>query len=136
MDDRYRELEVLGRRHITRDDHLPWHLLICDELAFFTANENAKEKKTFSDLFRDIIARGRAAGILVVAATQKPSVDVVPSAIRDLFPYKLALRSNTPQASDTILGQGWASTGADASTIPPANAASATSTQKARARSA
>jgi hypothetical protein len=119
MDDRYRELEVLGRRHVTREDGLPLHLLICDELAFFTANENAKDKKVFIDLFRDIVARGRAAGILVIAATQKPSVDVVPSAIRDLFPYKLALRSNTPQASDTILGQGWASAGADASTIPP-----------------
>jgi hypothetical protein len=118
MDDRYRELEVLGRRHVTPHDGLPLHLLICDELAFFTANENAADKKKFSDLLRDIVARGRAAGVLVVAATQKPSVDVVPSAIRDLFPFKLALRSNTPQASDTILGQGWAAAGADASTIP------------------
>jgi len=118
MDDRYRELEVLGRRHVTRDDGLPLHLLICDELAFYTASENAKERKAFCDQLRDIVARGRAAGVLVVAATQKPSVDVVPSAIRDLFPFKLALRSNTPQASDTILGQGWAAAGADASTVP------------------
>jgi hypothetical protein len=118
MDDRYRELEVLGRRHVTPQDGLPLHLLICDELAFFTANENAKDKKQFIDLFRDIVARGRAAGVLVIAATQKPSVDVVPSAIRDLFPFKLALRCATPPASDTILGQGWASEGADASTIP------------------
>ena len=38
--------------------------------------------------------------------------------LRDLFGFRLALRCNTPQASDTILGQGWASAGADASTIP------------------
>jgi DNA segregation ATPase FtsK/SpoIIIE, S-DNA-T family len=37
--------------------------------------------------------------------------------LRDLFGFRLALRCNTPQASDTILGQGWASAGADASTI-------------------
>ena len=34
-----------------------------------------------------------------------------PSALRDLFGFRLALRCNTPQASDTILGQGWASSG-------------------------
>ena len=56
--------------------------------------------------------------MIVVAATQKPGADVVPSALRDLFGFRLALRCNTPQASDTILGQGWASAGADASQIP------------------
>ena len=54
------------------------------------------------------------------AATQKPRADVVPSALRDLFGFRLALRCTTPQASDTILGQGWAANGADASTIPGA----------------
>jgi S-DNA-T family DNA segregation ATPase FtsK/SpoIIIE len=56
--------------------------------------------------------------VIVVAATQKPGADVVPTALRDLFGFRLALRCNTPQASDTILGQGWATAGADASTIP------------------
>ena len=56
--------------------------------------------------------------MIVVAATQKPGTDIVPSALRDLFGFRLALRCNTPQASDTILGQGWATAGADASTIP------------------
>ena len=42
----------------------------------------------------------------------------MPTALRDLFGFRLALRCNTPQASDTILGQGWATAGADASTIP------------------
>ncbi len=56
--------------------------------------------------------------MIVCAATQKPGADVVPTALRDLFGFRLALRCSTPQASDTILGQGWASAGADASTIP------------------
>ena len=56
--------------------------------------------------------------MIVCAATQKPATDVVPSALRDLFGFRLALRCSTPQASDTILGQGWATAGADASTIP------------------
>ena len=44
----------------------------------------------------------------------------MPSALRDLFGFRLAMRCTTPQASDTILGQGWASAGADASEIPGA----------------
>ena len=75
-------------------------------------------RQEFAELLRDLVARGRAAGVIVVAATQKPGADVVPSALRDLFGFRLALRCNTPQASDTILGQGWASAGADASQIP------------------
>ena len=65
------------------------------------------------------MARGRAAGVIVCAATQKPAADVVPSALRDLFGFRLALRCNTPQASDTILGQGWASSGYNAASIAP-----------------
>jgi len=66
------------------------------------------------------VARGRAAGVIVCAATQKPAADVVPSALRDLFGFRLALRCNTRDASDTILGSGWASLGHDASSIAPA----------------
>ena len=76
------------------------------------------QRQEFAELLRDLVARGRAAGVIVCAATQKPGTDVVPSALRDLFAFRLALRCTTPQASDTILGQGWASNGADASTIP------------------
>ena len=73
----------------------------------------------FAELLRDLVARGRAAGVIVCAATQKPAADVVPSALRDLFGFRLALRCNTPQASDTILGQGWASSGFNAAQIAP-----------------
>ncbi len=62
----------------------------------------------------------RAAGIVVVAATQKPSADLVPSALRDLFGFRLAHRCTTREASDTILGGGWASKGASAADIDPA----------------
>jgi S-DNA-T family DNA segregation ATPase FtsK/SpoIIIE len=36
-----------------------------------------------------------------------------------LIGFRLALRCNTPQASDTILGQGWATLGYSAATIAP-----------------
>jgi hypothetical protein len=118
MEDRYRELLARGQRKVRRNDGLPLHLVVCDELAFYLTLPNRKQRQEFAELLRDLVARGRAAGVIVVAATQKPGADVVPTALRDLFGFRLALRCNTPQASDTILGQGWATAGADASTIP------------------
>src|SRR3954468_4748059 len=117
MEARYRELLARGKRKIGREDELPLHLVACDELAFYLGSEDRKKQREFAELLRDVVARGRAAGVIVCAATQKPASDVIPTALRDLFGFRLALRCNTPQASDTILGQGWASAGADASTI-------------------
>jgi hypothetical protein len=118
MDARYRELLARGLRKVRREDGLPLHLVVVDELAFYLSMPDRKLKAEFAELLRDLVARGRAAGVIVVAATQKPGADVVPTALRDLFGFRLALRCNTPQASDTILGQGWASAGHDASTVP------------------
>ena len=118
METRYRELLARGLRKVPREEGLPLHLVVCDELAFYLTLPDKRLRHEFAELLRDLVARGRAAGVIVVAATQKPGADVVPSALRDLFGFRLALRCNTPQASDTILGQGWASAGADASQIP------------------
>ncbi|MDA0159576.1 FtsK/SpoIIIE domain-containing protein [Solirubrobacter ginsenosidimutans] len=119
MEARYRELLARGQRKIAREDGLALHLVACDELAFYLGCEDRKKQREFAELLRDLVARGRAAGVIVCAATQKPASDVVPSALRDLFGFRLALRCNTPQASDTILGQGWATLGHNAATISP-----------------
>ena len=116
MDARYRELLALGLRKVRREDGLALHLVVVDELAFYLSDSDRKLRQEVAELLRDLVARGRAAGVIVVAATQKPGADV-PTALRDLFGFRLALRCNTPQASDTILGQGWASSGYDASTV-------------------
>jgi hypothetical protein len=44
---------------------------------------------------------------------------VVPTYLRDLFGFRWALRCSTPEASDTILGRGWASQGHSAAQIDP-----------------
>jgi hypothetical protein len=121
MEDRYRQLLQGGLRKIAPAGGMPLHVVACDELAFYLTCEDRKQRARFAELLRDLVARGRAAGVVVLAATQKPSADVVPSALRDLFGFRLALRCTTPQASDTILGQGWASQGHNAGTISPAD---------------
>ncbi len=115
MDGRYRELRAAGQKKVRRDDGHRLHLVIVDELHFFSAAPDRKQRTAFNGLLRDLLARGRAAGITVVCATQKPSADTVPTNIRDLIQYRFALRCATPQASDTVLGAGSV---VDASTIP------------------
>jgi hypothetical protein len=117
MDSRYELLLDAGRRKIEPGDGIPLSVVVCDELAFYLNMGERKESQEFSRLFRDLVARGRAAGIVVLAATQKPSHEIIPTSIRDLFAVRWALRCTTPQASDTILGQGWSSEGFNAKDI-------------------
>jgi hypothetical protein len=120
LDDRYLTLLANRARKVTPGDGLPLYLVVIEELAYFTNGPDRKASAAFSVLLRDFVARGRAAGMVTVATTQKPSADVVPTFLRDLFGFRWALRCSTPEASDTILGRGWASQGYSAATIDPA----------------
>jgi FtsK/SpoIIIE family len=120
VDDRYLHLLANRARKVTEGDGLPLHLVAVEELAFYTNGPDRKAAQAFSTLLRDFVARGRAAGMVTVATTQKPSADVVPTFLRDLFGFRWALRCSTPDASDTILGRGWASQGYSAAQVDPA----------------
>ena len=121
MDARYCALLANKKRKVSPEDGLPLHLVVVDELAHYLTNGDRKDRALFADLMRDLVARGRAAGFIVLAATQKPQHDVIPTALRDLFGFRWALRCSTPQASDTVLGSGCASQGYTASDIDAAH---------------
>jgi FtsK/SpoIIIE family len=117
MDTRYEQLLAHRKRKIERDDGLALHVVVVDELAFYLRGGDRAVRNDVTESFRDLVSRGRAAGIVVLAATQKPSHEIVPTWIRDLFGFRMALRCTTPEASDTVLGQGWASQGYSATTV-------------------
>jgi DNA segregation ATPase FtsK/SpoIIIE-like protein len=119
MDFRYQVLLAMGRRKFEPQDIEGLHVVVIDELAFYLRGGKKDVRDRFSEALRDLVSRGRAAGIIVVAATQKPSHDVVPTWIRDLFSYRIAMRCTASDASDTILGQGWAARGYSAASIDP-----------------
>ena len=119
MDRRYGVLLASGLRKIERGGEFGLHVVAIDELAFYMRSGTKDQRNEFSETLRDLISRGRAAGMIVIAATQKPSNDIVPTYVRDLFSFRMALRCTTPEASDTILGQGWAKEGYSASTLDP-----------------
>ena len=120
MDGRYDSLLSASQRKITATSGVPVVLVVVDELAYFSATVgDSKQQKEFVNLVRDLVARGRAAGVIVVGATQWPSSDIVPTSLRDLFGYRLAFRCSTDSSSDVILGHGWTNEGYTASEIDP-----------------
>lgn len=117
MRSRLAEMRERGvRKHVPTYEE-PQIVLVIDELAAFTQGLDKKKAQEFNARLYELVAQGRAAGISVIAATQKPTIETV-GAARDLFHYRVAFACPTPSMSDVILGEGQAAAGADASTIP------------------
>ena len=117
MNSRYDRLVAAGLRKITAASGETVYLVIIDEYAYFSATVGKKpEREEFAALVRDLIARGRAAGVIVILATQRPSHQIIDPSLRDLFGYRWAFRCTTDSSSDVVLGHGWAGQGY---TAPP-----------------
>jgi S-DNA-T family DNA segregation ATPase FtsK/SpoIIIE len=122
MDNRYAYLLSRKRRKIGPNDLFGQILVACDEIAYFSATVDDKAKRElFAALLRDIVSRGRAVGIIVAAATQRPSSDIIPTSLRDLFAWRFAGRCTTDVSSDIVLGHGWAARGYSSNTIATDN---------------
>jgi S-DNA-T family DNA segregation ATPase FtsK/SpoIIIE len=122
MDNRYAYLRSMRRQKMHRDDVFGAILVAVDEIAFFSATAGEKkDQEKFAAYLRDLVARGRAVGVIVVAATQRPSSDIIPTSLRDLFAWRFAGRCTTDVSSDIVLGHGWAARGYSSNTIDPTN---------------
>ena len=122
MENRYAWLRAHRRRKIEPADGLSVITSIFDEIAVYaTVLGTEQEQRQFVSLLRDLVARGRAAAMPVVAATQRPSVDIIPKSLRDLFGYRAAFRCTSTGSSDIILGDGWSGAGYSATDISPVN---------------
>jgi len=127
INNRYAWLTAQRRRKLTRHDRLSVTVCVIDEIAYYTTVAGTKQQQEmFSVLLRDIVSRGRACGVVVVAATQRPSgadnPPIIPASLRDIFGYRLAFRCTTDDSSDLVLGRGMAAAGYTAASIAPEDA--------------
>ena len=119
---RYQWLLAHRRRKVEPGDGLTVIVTFIDELALFTTVLGTKaQQEEFATLLRGFVSLGRACAMPVVAATQRPSWDIIPASLRDLFGYRAAFRCTTLNSSNIILGQGWAEQGYNANDISPDN---------------
>jgi DNA segregation ATPase FtsK/SpoIIIE-like protein len=85
---------------------MPWLVMVLDEYADLTNDKQAK--RFIEEELQPIAAKGRAAGIHIILATQKPSATVISTVIRANFPAKLALRVSKAADSRILLDEGGA----------------------------
>ena len=103
-----------------RVDGEPVYLVVIDEYAYYSATiGNKNEREDFAALARDLIARGRAAGVILILATQRPSHQIIDPSMRDLFSYRWRSAAPPTPRSDVVLGQGWAGEDYTAAEIDP-----------------
>lgn len=123
MDERYRLLADAGvndfkvynekykdRYLLPTDGHkyMPYLVVVIDEYAdlIMSGGSNADAKKSAKSIESSIIRlaqKGRAAGIHVIIATQRPSVNVITGLIKANFPTRIAFRVLSGADSKTIL---------------------------------
>lgn len=107
---RYKVLWGQGARHIAElAPAPPLRVIVADEAAdLFTPAPGSKTEKELTDralrAALSIARRGRAGGVLLGLATQKPDSVAVPTALRDQLGHRIQLRVSTRQHAETILG--------------------------------
>lgn len=129
MDERYELLSKAGVNKISlynekykqrklRPDHghrfLPYIVTVVDEYADLTMTTGASPEvraasRSITNSIIRLAQKGRAAGLHVVLATQRPSVNVISGVIKSNFPMRIAFRVASKTDSMTILD----ATGAD-----------------------
>jgi S-DNA-T family DNA segregation ATPase FtsK/SpoIIIE len=106
MERRYRVLAEGGARsiesfnlHAKDEERLPFIVVIIDELAdlMFTAPADVE------DSIARLAQMGRASGIHLILATQRPSVDVITGIIKANFPARIGFQVSSKVDSRTIL---------------------------------
>jgi S-DNA-T family DNA segregation ATPase FtsK/SpoIIIE len=85
---------------------MPRVMVVIDELADLMQYGGKKrgESKLADEKIAKIVARARAAGVHMLAATQRPSVDVVAGSIKANFTARLTFKLPAEQDSRTVLG--------------------------------
>lgn len=87
---------------IKENFRLPIIMVILDEIGDLFLQDEGKEMEKV--LLR-LLQKGRAAGIYVIAATQRPSVNVVSGILKASFPARLSFRVSSKIDSQVILDE-------------------------------
>lgn len=89
--------EPAGRKH----EHLPFIVIVVDEYADLLAVAG----KEVEGYIMRLAQKARAAGIHVMLATQRPSVDVITGVIKANFPVRMGFRLASNHDSKTIINR-------------------------------
>lgn len=105
---RFQLLQAAGVRSVEEyqartGEALPYVVTVIDELADMTADHDRRRAAAFNGAAMEIGRKGRAAGVALVMATQRPSADVIPSSLRNLAGAAVAFRLARADDSRLVL---------------------------------
>lgn len=81
----------------------PWWVIVLDEYHDLTSDP--EDKREVERLVGRLAAKARSAGIHIIIATQKPSVEVINSTLRSNLPAQLALSVKSSHDSRVIMDE-------------------------------
>ena len=106
MENRYKLMTSVGVKNIDgynakNKKHMPYIVLIVDEMSDLMLVAG----KEIENYIQKLSQMARAAGIHIIMATQRPSVDVITGTIKANFPNRISFQVSSKIDSRTILGE-------------------------------
>tara|TARA_B100000029_G_scaffold493800_1_gene556741 strand:+ start:613 stop:2760 length:2148 start_codon:yes stop_codon:yes gene_type:complete len=106
MESRYKLMTSVGVRNIDgynskNKKHMPYIVVIVDEMSDLMLVAG----KEIENYIQRLSQMARAAGIHIIMATQRPSVDVITGTIKANFPTRISFQVSSKIDSRTILGE-------------------------------
>ncbi len=106
MENRYKLMTGIGVKNIDgynskNKKHMPYIVLIVDEMSDLMLIAG----KEIESYIQKLSQMARAAGIHIIMATQRPSVDVITGTIKANFPTRISFQVSSKIDSRTILGE-------------------------------
>lgn len=116
IDERLPAMLAAGKDHV--DPGTTTYQIVIDELASYSAHPDPKLRRRFTTALLDILQRGRAPGVRIVAAMQRPAADLLNSNVRAQFTWRISFRVEEEETTRMMF------TGKDAAPheIPPGDA--------------
>jgi hypothetical protein len=97
----FADLRAAGKRTIDWSKARTVKLLVIDEYTAFLSVPG------FEKSLNELVRRGRAAGLIVILTTQRPSAQVIKTDLRELLPLRAAMLCTDTTSSTMILGSGY-----------------------------